>query len=60
MFLNNLHNLNPNHSTLKHFNSIQHISVLHQFLNIIDIIEHNQIIQIIPKHIFHHTIGLDS
>jgi hypothetical protein len=49
MFSNNLHNLNPNRSTLKHFNSIQHISLLHQFLNILDIIEHNQTNQIIQN-----------
>jgi hypothetical protein len=44
-----LHNLNPNCSTLKHFNSIQHISLLHQFLNIIEIIEHNQTNQIMQN-----------
>jgi hypothetical protein len=49
MFSNNWHNLNPNRNTLKHFNTIQHILLLHQFLNIIDIIEHNQTNQIIQN-----------
>jgi hypothetical protein len=34
-----LHNLNPNRSThSKHIKTIQHFSLMHQFLNIIDII----------------------
>jgi hypothetical protein len=50
MFSNNLHNLNLNRNThSKHFKTIQHSSLMHQFLHIIDIIEHNQTNQIIQN-----------